>query len=158
MNTSRAFPAKKTQLVLAIVVPLLLGTGWAAEKSYVGSRVCGDCHETEYARFADFAKKSHSFQSIEKLKDGLSEQEIQQCYSCHTTGYGKPGGFVSAEKTPELKNAGCEVCHGPGSLHLETEDPADIKGRLEIEDCMVCHTSQRVAAFSFKPLIHSGAH
>lgn len=68
------------------------------------------------------------------------------------------GGFVSEEKTPELKNPGCEVCHGPGSLHAKTQDPKDIKRKMEIKDCERCHNSERVKAFKFKPLIHGGAH
>src|SRR4030042_5842574 len=81
---------------------------------YVGSDACKDCHEKEYNSFMTYAKKSKSFESIERVRKGLTEEEIKGCYFCHTTGYGKPGGFVSPEKTPHLKNAGCEVCHGPG--------------------------------------------
>ena len=77
---------------------------------------------------------------------------------CHTTGYGSPGGFVSLKETPHLKDAGCEVCHGPGSVHCKTEDSADINGKLSIADCERCHSAERVAAFKFKPLIYGGAH
>ena len=74
--------------------------------------------QEEYAGFIRYAKKSKSYQSIERLKKGLSNEDLNKCYSCHTTGYGKPGGFTSVEETPELKNAGCEVCHGPGGTHV----------------------------------------
>ncbi|MEC4675594.1 MAG: multiheme c-type cytochrome, partial [Nitrospirota bacterium] len=83
---------------------------------------------------------------------------IKRCFSCHTTGYGRPGGFISAEETPQMKNAGCEVCHGPGELHVKTKKPGDIKRKMTLEDCEKCHTSERVRAFRFKPLIHGGAH
>lgn len=135
-----------------------MGPIQAEDIAYVGSAACGACHEKQYDRFVKYAKKSHSFQSIEKLKDGLTSNELQECYGCHTTGYGKPGGFVNAEQTPDLRNAGCEVCHGPGSKHVESGDPQDIKGRIDMQECLVCHTTQRVAAFNFKPLIQSGAH
>ncbi len=125
---------------------------------YVGSLACKDCHPHEYGNFVSYAKKSHSFQSIERLRKGLSSEEIEQCYSCHTTGYGKPGGFVSLEKTPHLKNAGCEVCHGPGGEHSRSPDTGSIKLKLHKEDCEECHISDRVNAFRFKPLIHGGAH
>ena len=84
---------------------------------YVGSDVCKACHEKEYNSFMTYAKKSKSFNSIERVRKGLTVEEIKGCYYCHTTGYGKPGGFISPEKTPHLKNAGCEVCHGPGEFH-----------------------------------------
>ena len=126
--------------------------------SYVGSMACKKCHETEYRNFMIYAKKSTSFQSIQRLKKELTPKEVDGCYYCHTTGFGKPGGFESEKKTPKLKNAGCEVCHGPGELHVKTTDVTDIKGRLSTEDCEACHTSERVKAFRYKPLIHGGAH
>jgi len=125
---------------------------------YVGSSVCKGCHEEEYKNFTTYAKKSRSFESIERVRKELTEEEIKGCYQCHTTGYGKLGGFISPEKTPYLKNAGCEVCHGPGEFHVKTKSPKDIKRRLTLKDCEVCHTSERVRAFRYKPLIHGGAH
>jgi len=125
---------------------------------YVGSEACKVCHESEYKHFVTYAKKSTSFRSIERVKKGLTEDEIKGCFYCHTTGYGKPGGFISIEKTPHLKNAGCEVCHGPGEFHIRTGSTRDIKRRLTIKDCEVCHISERVRAFRYKPMIHGGAH
>jgi len=125
---------------------------------YVGSDACKTCHDKEYTSFVKYAKKSRSYESIERVKRSLTDEEIKGCYFCHTTGYGKPGGFVSIEKTPHLKNAGCEVCHGPGGIHIRTSAPSDIKRRLTMEDCEDCHTSERVKAFRYKPLIHGGAH
>ena len=125
---------------------------------YVGSDVCKACHEKEYNSFMTYAKKSKSFNSIERVRKGLTLEEIKGCYYCHTTGYGKPGGFISPEKTPHLKNAGCEVCHGPGEFHVKSKRSSDIKRRMSLEDCEVCHTSERVQAFRYKPLIHGGAH
>jgi hypothetical protein len=146
-----------TVLLVSINLPLSL----AEPKGipiYIGSDVCKGCHEKEYRSFMMYARKSRSFESIERVKKGLTEEEIKGCYYCHTTGYGKPGGFISPEKTPQLKNAGCEVCHGPGEFHVKTKDPLFIKRRFTTEDCEVCHTEERVKAFRYKPLIHGGAH
>ena len=125
---------------------------------YVGSDACRTCHEKEYSSFKRYAKKSKSFQSIERMRKGLSAEDLEKCYFCHTTGYGEPGGFISPEKTPHLKNAGCEVCHGPGALHVKTLAAGDIKGSLTMKDCESCHISERVNAFRYQPLIHGGAH
>lgn len=128
------------------------------KSTYVGSIICKKCHEKEYESFIKYAKKSRSFESIERLQKGLTAEEIKKCYACHTTGYGKPGGFVSVEKTPHLKNAGCEVCHGPGSVHVKTINPKYIKRSMTMKDCEECHISERVRSFRYKPLIHGGAH
>ncbi len=126
--------------------------------AYVGSDACVECHEVEYENFTKYARKSHSFQSVLTMEKGLTSEEVKVCYACHTTGYGEPGGFVSLEETPELKNAGCEVCHGPAGRHVETEDPDDLKEQVTIDICQKCHTQERVSAFRYKPMVHGGAH
>jgi hypothetical protein len=141
-----------------IIPPFTFAQTTTRAAKYVGSEACKKCHENEYKNFATYAKKSTSFRSIERVKKGLTEEEIKGCYFCHTTGYGKPGGFVSIEKTPHLKNAGCEVCHGPGEFHIKTTNPKEMKRHLIIKDCEVCHIPERVRAFRYKPLIHGGAH
>ncbi len=139
--------------------------GWNTEKArcaeqpkYVGSEGCEVCHADEYRNFKQFNKKAHSFQSIGLLKKGLEEAELQKCFGCHTTGYGKEGGFRSEQETPQLKDGGCEVCHGPGGIHAQTGDPKDIKGKLTAKDCEACHNAERIDAFKHKPLVHGGAH
>jgi hypothetical protein len=127
-------------------------------KTYVGSNVCKDCHEKEYKNFMNYSKKSHSFKSIMIRRKGLTEAEFQKCLECHTTGYGKPGGFQSEATTPHLKDAGCEVCHGPGSLHVKTGSRKDINGNVKTKDCENCHREERVAAFNYKPVLYGGAH
>jgi len=134
------------------------GTQEDGQNSYVGTLACKECHPEEYDNFMTYAKKSVSFQSIERQMRHLTPDEIRQCYPCHTTGYGQPGGFTSIEETPHLKNAGCEVCHGPGKEHVRTGDPAAVIGSMSKKDCEVCHISERVKAFKYKPLIHGGAH
>ena len=148
-------------LVCLMFFVFLCAPVWANDskpRAYVGSDACQDCHETEYENFQTYAKKARSYESIKVMKKGLTESEFRKCFECHTTGYKKPGGFRSEQETPHLKDAGCEVCHGPGSLHVETQEPKDIKRSLTAKDCDVCHSSERVEAFDYKPLTHGGAH
>jgi len=154
------FSAAITIIFLSIIIniPLAFSGTETITPEYIGSSACKSCHQKEYTSFISHAKKSRSFESIERVKKGLTEDEVKKCYLCHTTGYGKRGGFISSEKTPHLKNAGCEVCHGPGGIHAKTKNRSDIKKHQTMEDCAVCHTSERVKAFRYKPLIHGGAH
>jgi hypothetical protein len=148
-----------TLFVLVIIIPSLTASQTTGRlPKYVGSDACKECHESEYRNFVTYAKKSTSFKSIDRVRKGLTDDQIKECYFCHTTGYGKAGGFVSPEKTPHLKNAGCEVCHGPGEFHIKTKNPKEMKRHLTIKDCEACHTPERVRAFRYKPLIHGGAH
>ena len=140
--------------------PLSFGTddSQASDILYVGSEACAECHPEEYTNFTRYAKKSQSFKAVETQQKHLTEEEIKKCYSCHTTGYGQPGGFINPELTPHLKNAGCEVCHGPCGTHVKTQDTATVKKHLTKKDCETCHISTRVKAFRYKPLVHGGAH
>jgi len=148
-------------LVLAFLYLLCMIPSFANEeplKSYIGSEACGECHADQFEAFQAHAKKAKSYESVRIMQKGLTEAEKKECYACHTTGYGSRGGFVSESETPHLKDAGCEVCHGPGSVHMESEDPEDIIAVLSIETCNTCHSSERVDAFKFKPLLFGGAH
>ncbi|HCY86400.1 MAG TPA: cytochrome C [Desulfobacteraceae bacterium] len=130
----------------------------AGENAYVGSAACKECHQEQYDNFMAHSKKANSFSSIKKMEKKLTPEEYQECFECHTTGYGKPGGFISEKQTPQVKDAGCEVCHGPGSLHIESGDPEDIKLDMGLENCRTCHNQERVEDFDFKPLMYGGAH
>ena len=126
--------------------------------AYVGAEKCAECHPDQFEAFMKNSKKAKSYASIQRMAGKLTPDDLRACYGCHTTGYGKPGGFLSEQDTPHLKNTGCEVCHGPGSLHTESEDPEDLIVAINVEDCMTCHNSERVSAFGFKPLLYGGAH
>ena len=78
----------------------------------------------------------------------LSENEVGNCFSCHSTG-GVTGGKLNLEKmTPGIR---CEACHGPGGRHVElarrNETSADLiynPGRLSGDElaqgfCASCH-------------------
>jgi len=130
----------------------------AEQATYVGTDACKDCHQDQYDKFKKYSKKAKSSHSVSIMAKKLTTEELKECYSCHATGYGKPGGFISPEKTPHLADAGCEVCHGPGSNHVMTQDPKSITRKMSINDCTVCHNSDRVKAFGFKPIKFAGAH
>ncbi len=129
-----------------------------AFSDYVGTDVCKTCHIKQYENFIKYSRMSRSFDAVEKMKNKLTQEELNSCYQCHTTGYGKKGGFVSIEKTPNLKHTGCEVCHGPGKKHVETKNAKYITRKFTLQICEPCHTEERIRAFRFKPLLYGGAH
>ncbi len=153
---------RATGFSLLVFMPILFsGTVLFAQgkaETYVGMEACKGCHEKQYARFTTHSRMSSSFSGISRMKKGLTGEEVKRCYECHTTGYGKPGGFTSETETPGLKNLGCEACHGPGSGHVSSGNPKEIKRRLDTPDCDACHAKERVAAFNYRPLLYGGAH
>ena len=108
-----------------------------AMQGYVGPKVCGKCHEKQAASWIT-TRMAQSFDVLRagsKVKEkelvGLDPNEDYtrdvNCIPCHTTGYGKVGGFVSIEKTPDMAGVTCEACHGAGGVYvnnvMETADP-----------------------------------
>jgi len=118
-------PAVKTLLMLALV---LAGTAAVCEPSYVGASKCKACHLKQYKSW----EATKMAQAYEVLKPGARAEEKKaagldpdtdyssdpECLPCHTTGYGKPGGFESLESTPSMVGIQCESCHGAGSDYL----------------------------------------
>lgn len=144
---------------LLLSLPLFAAAAQAPPPAtYTGTEACAPCHEDQHANFVKYAKKAKSAAHIKVMAKKLPPEEVKECYACHTTGYGKPGGFESFEKTPHLADAGCEVCHGPGSAHIDSGGDTKLIARPKLEDCAVCHGSERVANFNYKPLLHGGAH
>lgn len=129
-----------------------------AQATYVGSQVCAGCHPGIYTRFKKESKMARSYAHVMLMRKGLTEKEFHSCLKCHTTGFGKPGGFVSEKITPQLAEVGCEACHGPGSLHAASSDPKDIRKVVSEKVCAACHNSELLGAFGFSPMIHGGAH
>ncbi len=110
------------------------------DAKYVGTKACRKCHTKEYKVWA---KTKHGT-NFEELKG--DQRKDPKCVKCHTTGYGKPGGFTSEADTPELKNTGCEACHGPGSAHAKAAKDAPDEGKWEMftdktpqNACVACH-------------------
>ena len=68
------------------------------------------------------------------------------CVTCHVVGYRYQSGFVNPEETPELKDVGCEQCHGPGSKHVE-DDTVKMTTR-GVDSCIECHDFEQSPGFA----------
>ncbi|MFQ5723006.1 MAG: cytochrome c family protein [Terriglobia bacterium] len=100
-----------------------------AAAQYVGAKRCRACHLVQFRSW----EQTRMAQAFDLLKPGVAAEAKQAhnldpdkdyrgdpaCVSCHVTGHGQPGGFVSVEKTPQLVGVQCEVCHGPGKGYLK---------------------------------------
>ncbi len=107
--------------------------------TYTGVDTCKNCHPEEYKDFLD-----RNFNLAWNVLKMRGDHDNPRCLKCHTTGYGRPGGFVSEAKTPELANKQCEACHGPGSNHAGNPGNASHRKKLKISEaahnnCIDCH-------------------
>lgn len=84
--------------------------------AYVGSNACQSCHTKEFETWSA-GPHAHAVATLEKA----GKQGEADCLGCHTTAYGKTGGFpagASPASSPDLARVGCESCHGPGGNHI----------------------------------------
>ena len=108
---------------------------------YVGSELCMRCHVKE-AESWKTTSHSQAFASLVNLKkDGADN-----CVSCHSSGFMKPGGFVSTGATPQMQNVQCESCHGMGTEHdAFSATPA----KIDASTCTQCHSAKGDPHFDF---------
>ena len=80
---------------------------------------------------------------------------------CHVVGYNQPGGSTVTH-VENLKDVGCENCHGPGSPHVAEPDKTGLTLRDTPESvCVGCHThehSDRFVYDAFKSLLRVPGH
>ena len=124
-------------------------TGFAAPRLYksgeermAGSEACRDCHAAEYAKLLG----SRHAQAWETLV-GDETHVDPFCQTCHTTGYGMPGGFQSRAKSADRVAVGCESCHGPAEAHVEKPERRTLFAARE--QCTHCHDHENSPHFEF---------
>jgi hypothetical protein len=126
---------------------------------YTGSEACQSCHEEEFATWSEHPHAA----AVAKL-EAPTETENPECLRCHTTAFGKPGGFPAGGRPnehPDLAVVGCESCHGPGSTHVEDEG-ANTGNIIALGDkcnscvilqiCGSCHDEANDPGFDFELL------
>jgi hypothetical protein len=112
---------------------------------YLGSENCHTCHGYEYDAWAT-KRHAHAYQTLA----GVGSQYDPECVGCHVVGFGYESGFSSDKSPKDLRDVGCEVCHGPGSDHFAavTTGRTD-KGISDVQTrCNQCHTTERSPGYA----------
>jgi hypothetical protein len=124
------------------------GTAKPAETkqaAYVGTKICKMCHSgaTHGEVYEKWVASSHSKAFANLPAEGKTNSK---CFACHTTGYGKTGGYDPAAKNAaDLEGVGCEACHGAASdykpIHNKDKAKALTMGLVMPTEtnCKVCH-------------------
>jgi hypothetical protein len=142
--------------------------------SYVGTKKCKKCHLDTHKSWAT-TKMATAFETLQpgkataaKAKFGLDADvdytENAKCLVCHTTGYGKAGGYRTPDpedkravrKAKDFHGVGCESCHGPGSEYVKVFEEIDESQRsysvqelyavgmrkVDKAGCLECHNDK----------------
>lgn len=124
---------------------------------YVGSQACQSCHAKEFETW-EASPHGHAVETLTKA----GKETDADCLQCHTTAYGKNGGFPEGAPVvhhPDLARVGCESCHGPGGDHvgegarrvgtiLSLGDKCDSCVILKV--CGTCHDDANDPGFKFE--------
>ncbi|HEY8142156.1 MAG TPA: multiheme c-type cytochrome [Kofleriaceae bacterium] len=114
---------------------------------YVGMEECAFCHKDALA----FWNKTVHAKAWETLVEVGKELDYD-CVKCHVTGWEQPGGSTLAFNE-NLRDVQCEVCHGPGSLHVAADGKEKKSSlvRATPEDvCIRCHNKEHSDTFDYK--------
>jgi peroxiredoxin len=125
--------------------------------AYVGSQACQSCHAAE---FETWSKHPHANAVASLEAKGAAGKS--ECLTCHTTAFGRPGGFPKEAKPADhadLARVGCESCHGPGGDHVGP-DAARVGTIVSLTDkcdscvilqiCGSCHDQANDPGFEFE--------
>ncbi|MCP4005661.1 MAG: redoxin domain-containing protein [bacterium] len=123
---------------------------------FVGSDSCRTCHSAEFETW----QASPHAQSMASLAS-KKETRNPKCQRCHTTGFGRPGGFpekAGSGAHEDVARVGCESCHGPGGDHVG-ENAARVGTIVSLTDkcdscaiqkvCGSCHDEANDPDFAF---------
>ena len=109
----------------------------------MSSESCGECHSIQYEQWSG-TNHARAFDVIAKQGKTFNPG----CLSCHTTGYGHGGGFISAESTPQWKHIQCTECHYCSPGHGES--PFLVRSLPTTEaTCIRCHSSTNSPDFEY---------
>lgn len=114
------------------------------EAAFVGSASCRECHAEAFTVW-EKSKHAHAWRTLETA----GKQFHLNCVGCHVTGYQQPGGVCRLDKVAGRENVGCESCHGPGSLHVDSPSDDNIIAKPGQQRCVTCHNPENSPHFDF---------
>jgi hypothetical protein len=146
---NRIMRSRRGWAILAIasfVLWFASSLAWADEPTYVTNKKCKPCHGKQTKSWQE-TKMAKAFDLLKPEEQGKAE-----CLICHTTGYGKEGGFKRLEETPTMVGVQCEGCHGPGSVYYRVMKDKEkrVAGGLWEQNEAVCQTCHNKKSPTFK--------
>jgi hypothetical protein len=116
---------------------------------FSGWQACAQCHKSQ----TDFWEKTKHYNAYRTLVE--QEQQFNlDCLPCHVTAEYETikisdNDSVLLSLPSVLRQVGCEVCHGPGKTHAESQNSIDISRKPAPTICLRCHTPERDEEFNY---------
>jgi 2',3'-cyclic-nucleotide 2'-phosphodiesterase (5'-nucleotidase family) len=137
--------ATQASLLSGQVKPLFTWDPMLEGKEYVGTEHCATCHTPQHLQWRSTA---HSTAYATLL--GVHRHHYPKCVVCHVAGLGRPSGFDVLSPNRDLANVQCEICHGPGSLHIQRPIKETIRRLASKQICLECHNTDHDEDFEYE--------
>jgi len=114
---------------------------------YAGMEECTFCHQ-KAVTFWQGTRHAQAWATLENIH----KQWNRDCVGCHVAGWLEPGGSVFGN-VDKFKNVQCEACHGPGSLHVDSDGKRldTLTKQPPAEFCAGrCHTPEHSDTFQYE--------
>lgn len=108
---------------------------------YVGLAACRQCHPGRHRAWLG-TRHARAYQTLVDRK----RQFDAECVVCHAVAFECKEDAIDWKALEGFTNVQCEACHGPGSLHVQSQGGEKLlSGRRTLVSCRRCHTAERSA-------------
>ncbi|HCC53597.1 MAG TPA: hypothetical protein DEQ20_01515 [Desulfobulbaceae bacterium] len=115
----------------------------AFPENYAGSTSCQNCHAPQFKNWLN-TRHASAYDTLERK----GQQFNTKCLPCHVTGVLNQAGEIALSLHKDLRQVGCENCHGPASQHAAK--PQSARPLQPTKDtCLRCHTTDHDDKFIF---------
>jgi len=104
---------------------------------FVGAAACKGCHEAQHKDW-ETSRHAHAYRTLVKDRRHFD----LDCWSCHVTGAGQPGGPSGPYDVGPMRNVQCEACHGTGRKHAANPKIDMVRSPGE-KHCKTCHSDEQ---------------
>ncbi len=117
-------------------------------QSYTGSRSCASCHQEQYRGWSG-SRHGRAYSTLEEKR----QQYNLNCLYCHVTGLDHEKSVIALSLNENLRNVGCESCHGPGKKHINDPENQKMLRIPRAETCLACHQDEHDDAFVYEEAV-----
>lgn len=116
-------------------------------REYVGLAACRTCHPARHRAWLE-TRHAKAYQTLADRKREFDPE----CVVCHAVAFECEGDVIDWKALEGFTNVQCEACHGPGSLHVQSEGGEKLlTGRGLLVACARCHTPERSTDLDLEP-------
>ena len=121
----------------SIAIKILKKISIKNKYQFYEDKFCTKCHEV---------KETIHSNAFETIKDRKNKNE---CYYCHTTGYGSDSGFIPNSGRDEYKNINCSMCHKINrNTVFDENERHNVRFILSVT-CKRCHRKPHDMEFNY---------